>query len=222
MANRWGNNVNHNRLCFLGSQITADGNWRHEIKRHLLLGRKVMSNLDSILKSRDITLPTKVHLVDAMIFQVVMYGCESWTIKKIEHRRIDALELWCWRRLLRVLWTASRSSHLFHPKGNQPWIFIGNTDAEGEAPILRPLGRKSWLTGKDPDAGKDWRQEEKRMTEDETVGWHHWLNVHESEQALVVGDGQGNLGCFSPWGHRVRHDWVTNTTRTIIATELTT
>ena len=97
-------------FIFLGSKIIADGDCSHEIKGHLLLGRKVMSNLDSILKSRDITLPTKVHLVKAMVFLVVMYGCESWTIKKAEHRRIDAFELWSWRRLLRVPWTARRSN----------------------------------------------------------------------------------------------------------------
>ena len=107
MANRWGNNE---RLYFLGSKITADGDCSHEIKRHLLLGRKVMTNLGSILKSRDVTLPTKVCQVKAMVFPVVMYGCESWTIKKAEHRRIDAFELWCWRRLLRVPWTARRSN----------------------------------------------------------------------------------------------------------------
>ena len=95
---------------FLGSQITADGDCSHEINRHLLLGRKVMSSLDSIFKSRDITLPTKIRLVKAMFFPVVMYGCESWTVKKVEHQRIDAFELWCWRRLLRVHWTAGRSS----------------------------------------------------------------------------------------------------------------
>ena len=97
-------------FIFLGSKITADGDCSHEIKRHLLIGRKVMTNLDSILKSRDIALPTKVHLVKAMVFPVVMYGCESWTIKKAEDRRIDAFELWCWRRLLRVPWTARRSN----------------------------------------------------------------------------------------------------------------
>ena len=97
-------------FIFLGSKITADGDCSHEIKRHLLLGRKVMTNLDSILKSRDITLPTKVHLVKAMVFPGVMYGCESWTIKKAGHQRIDAFELWCWRRLLRVPWTAKRSN----------------------------------------------------------------------------------------------------------------
>jgi len=98
-------------LYFLGSKITADGDCSHEIKIRLVLGRKVMTNLDSILKSRDITLPTKVRLVKAMVFPVVMYGCESWTVKKVERRRIDAFELWCWRRLLRVPWTARRSNH---------------------------------------------------------------------------------------------------------------
>ena len=111
MANRWGNSGNSDRLfIFGGSKITADGDCSHEIKRHLLLGRKVMTNLDSIVKSRDITLPTKVCLVKAMVILVVMYGCESWTKKKTEHRRIDAFELWCWRRLLRVPWTARRSN----------------------------------------------------------------------------------------------------------------
>ena len=110
MANTWGNNGNSERLYFGGLQITADGDCSHEIKRRLLLGKKVMTNLDSILKSRDITLPTKVHLVKAMVFPVVKYRCESWTIKKAEHQRIDALELWCQRRLLRVLWTARTSN----------------------------------------------------------------------------------------------------------------
>ena len=110
MANRWGNNGNSERLIFLGSQITADGDCSHEIKRRLLLGRKAMTNLDSILKSRDMTLSTKVCLVKAMVFPVVMCGCESWTIKKAECQRIHAFELWCWRRLLRVPWTARRSN----------------------------------------------------------------------------------------------------------------
>ena len=118
-----------------GSKITADGDYRLEVKRHLLLGRKVMTNLDSILKSRDITLPTKVCLVKAMVFPVVLYGCESWTVMKAECRRIDAFELWCWRRLLRVPWTSRRSQPVY-PKGDQSWVFIGGTDAETEAPIL--------------------------------------------------------------------------------------
>src|SRR5574337_2017466 len=110
MGNRWGNSGNSVRLYFLGSKITADSDCSHEIKRHLLLGRKVMTNLDSIFKSRDITLPTNVRLVKAMVFPVVIYGCERWTVKKAECRRIDAFELWCWRRLLRVPWTARRSN----------------------------------------------------------------------------------------------------------------
>ena len=110
MTNRWGNSGNSENFIILGSRITADGDCSLEIKRLLLLGRKVMTNLDSIFKSRDITLPTKVHLVKAMVFQVVVYGCESWTVKKAEYQRIDAFELWCWRRLLRVPWTARRSN----------------------------------------------------------------------------------------------------------------
>ena len=110
MANRWETVETVTDFIFLGSEIIADGDCSHEIKSHLLLGKKVMTNLDSILKSRDITLPTKVHLVRAMVFLVVMCGCESWTIKKAEHQRIDAFELWCWRRLLRVPWKARRSN----------------------------------------------------------------------------------------------------------------
>ena len=111
-----------------------------------------MTNLDSIFKSRDITSPTKVHLVKAMVFPVVMYGCESWTVKKAERTRIDAFELWCWRRLLRVPWTARRSNQ---STLNQPWDFFGRTDAEAETPILWPPDGKNRLNGKDPDAGKD-------------------------------------------------------------------
>ena len=110
MGNRWGNSGNSVKFYFLRSKITADGDCSHEIKRRLLLGRKVMTNLDSILKTRDITLPAKVHLVKAVVFPVVMYGCESWTVKKDEHRKIDAFEMWCWRRLPRVPWTARRSN----------------------------------------------------------------------------------------------------------------
>ena len=110
IANRWGNNGNAQIFIFLGSKITADGDCSHEINRRLFLGRKVITNLDSILKSRDIILQTKVHLVKAMVFPVVIYGCEIWTIKKGEHRRINAFELWCWRRLLRVPWTARGSN----------------------------------------------------------------------------------------------------------------
>ena len=148
---------------FLGLQITADGDCSHEIKRHLLLGRKAMTNLDCILKSTDITLPTNVHLVKAMVFPVVVYGCESWTIKKAEDWIIDAFELWCWRRLFRVPWTARRTNQSILKEIN--WIFTGRTGAE--APILWTPDAKNWLIGKDPDAGKHWRQEEKGMTENE-------------------------------------------------------
>ena len=141
-------------FIILGSKITADGDCSHEIKRCLLLGRKAMTNLDSIFKSRDITLPTKVRLVKAMVFPVVMYGRESWTIKKTERQRIDAFELWCWRRLLRVPWTARRSNQCIL-KEISPGVFIGRTDVEAETSIRWPPDAKSGLIGKDPDAGKD-------------------------------------------------------------------
>ena len=129
-------------LFWGGSKITADGDYSHEIKRRLFLGRKFMTNLESILKSRDITLPTKVHLVRAMVFPVVMYGCESWTIKKAEHRRIDAFELWYWRRLLRVPWTARRSNQSIL-KEISPGVFIGRTDVKAETPKLWPPDAES-------------------------------------------------------------------------------
>ena len=116
-----------------------------------------------------------------MVFPVVMYACESWTIKKAEHQRTDVFELWCWRRLLRVPWTARRSNQSILKEINQSWIFIGRTDTEAEAPIFWPPDAKSRLIGKDPDAGKDWGQEKKGMTEDEMVVWHHRLNGHEFE-----------------------------------------
>ena len=303
-----------------GSKITADGDCSHEIKRRLLLGRKVMTNLDSILKSRDITLSTKVHLVKAMVFPVVMYGCESWTVKKAERQRIDAFELCCWRRLLRVPWTAKKSNQsilkesspgcllegmmlrlkvqyfgsqckdlthwkrlwcweglragregddkgwggwmasltqwrwvwvnsgswwwtgrpgllrfmglqkvghdwatelnwteldykikLVNPKGNQPWIFTGRTDAANETPVFWPPDMNSWLIEKDPDAGKDWRQKRKRAAEDEMVGWHHQLNGCEFEQTP---DSRrwwrtGKPGVLQSMGSQsVSHDWV--------------
>ena len=158
-----------------------DDDCSHEIKRHLLLGRKAMTNLDSILKSRDIILPTKIHLVKVMVFPLVMYGCESWTLKKAEHWRIDAFELWCWRRLLRVPWTARRSNQSILTEISPECSLEASADVEAGTPILWPPNVKSWLIGKDPDAGKDWGQEEKGTTEDEMVGWHHWLNGHEFE-----------------------------------------
>ena len=193
MANRWGNNGNSDRIIFLCSKITADGDCSHEIKRGLLLGRKAMNNLDSILKSRDIILLTKVHLLKAMVFPLVMYGCE------LDYKESWVQKNWC-------LWTEipldCKELQPVHPKGNQSWIFIGRTDAEAEIPILWPPNAKNWLTGKDPDTGKDWRQEEKGTTEDEIVGWHYCLNGHEFEQAPGVGDEQGSLVFSSPWGHK--------------------
>ena len=160
-----------------------------------------MTNLDSMFKSRDITLPTKVRLVQAMVFPVVMYGCESWTVKKAECRRIDAFELWCWRRLLRVPWTARRS--------NQSIQMEISTKCSLEGLMLKlklhyfgHVVAESWLIGKDPDAGEDWRQEEKGTTEDEMAGWHHWLDGRESEWTRGVGDGKGGLVCCDSWGSK--------------------
>ena len=166
-------------LISLGSKITADGDCNHEIKRRLLLGRKVITNLDSIFKSRDITLPTKVCLVKAMVFPVVMYRCESWTIKKAEPQRTDAFELWCWRRLLRVPWTARRS--------NQCILKEISTGCSLEGMMLKlklqyfgQLLRRVDSLEK-TDAGRDWEQEEKGTTDDEMAGWHHRLDGHEFE-----------------------------------------
>ena len=162
---------------FFGSKITADGDCSHQIKSCLLLGRKVMTNLHITLKSRDITLPTKVHLVKAMVFPVAMYGCEIWTIMKAECFKN-------WR-----FWTVGleetfespldcKEMQPVHPKGDQSWVFIGTTDVEAETPVLRPPDAKSWLIWKDTDAEKNWGQREKGTTEVEMFGWHHRLNGH--------------------------------------------
>ena len=163
-------------FIFLGSRITADGDCSLEIKRCLLLGRKVMTNLDIILKSRDITLSTKVCLVKAMVFPVVMYGCESLTVKKAEHQRIDAFELWCWRRLLSP--SDRKEIQPVHSKWDWSWDFFGRNDGKTETPVLLPRHAKSWLIGKDPDAGRDWVQEETGTTEDEMAGCHPPLDGH--------------------------------------------
>ena len=165
MGNRWGNSGNNGRLYFLGgSKITADGDCSPEIKRCLL---QAMTNLYSILKSRDITLPTKVHPVKAMIFPVVMYGCESWTIKKTEYWRIDAFELWCWRKLLRVPWTARIS--------NQSILKEISPEYSLEGLMLKLkfqyFGHLMWRTNLFEKTGKDWRREEKGMT-----GWDGWMS----------------------------------------------
>ena len=164
-------------FIFLGSKITADGDCSHEIKRRLLLGRKVMTNLDSILKSRDITLPTKVCLVKGIVFLVVMYGCESWTVKKAECLRLCAFKLVLEKTLESPL--DCKEIQPVHPKVDQSWVFIGRTDVEAETPVLWPPHVKSWLIGKDPDAGRDLGQEEKGTTEDEMARWHHRLDGHE-------------------------------------------
>ena len=186
-------------FIFLGSKITAIGDCSHEIKRHLLLGRKATTNLDSVLKSRDITLPTKVCIVKATFFPVVRYECDSWTIKQAEHQKN-----WCFQTavLEKTLESSLDCKEIqpVNPKGNQAWIFIGRTDAEAEALMLWPPDAKSRPTGKDSDAGKDWGQEEKRATEDEMVGWHHWLDGDEFEQTPRDSGGQGSLACCSPWG----------------------
>ena len=166
-------------FIFLGSKITADGDCSHEIKRCLLFGRKVMTNLDSILKSRDITLPTKVRLVKAMVFQVVMYGCESWTVKKAERQRIDAFELWCRRRLLRVPWTARRSNQSIL-KEISPRCSLEGMMLKLKVQYFGYLMQRVDSLEK-TDAGRGWEQEEKGLTEDEMAGWHHRLNEHEFE-----------------------------------------
>ena len=144
-------------------------------------------------------MPTKVHIVKAMVFPMVMYGCERWTVKEGW-----VPKNWCFQTVVLEKTLESpldcKEIQIVNSKGNQPWIFIRRTDAEVEAPILWPPDAKSWLIGKDPDAGKDWGHEEKRATEDEMVGWLHQLNGHEFEQTQGDGKGQGRLVCFSPWG----------------------
>ena len=195
-------------FIFFGSNITADGDCSHEIKRHLLLGRKVMTNLDSIFKSRDITLPTKVRLVKAVVFPVVMYGCESWTVKKAECWRIDAFELWYWRRLLRVPWTATRSNQSIL-KEISPGISLEGVMLKLKLQYFGHLMRRVDSLEK-TDAGRDWGQEEKGTTEDEMARWHHWLNGRESEWTPGAGDGQGGHGVLRFMGsQRVGYDWAT-------------
>ena len=190
-------------FIFLGSKITVDGNCSHEIKRCLLLGRKPMTNLDSILKSSNIILPTKVRLLKAMVFPVVMYGCESWTIKKAECQRIDAFELWCWRRLLRVPWTAEINP--VNPNGNQAWISIGRTDAEAEAPILGHLVWRANSLEKTLMLGK---------TEGDDRGRDGWMASLTQRTWVWTNSGRqwrtGKSGMLQPTGlQRIRHDWVT-------------
>ena len=174
-----------------------------------------MTNLDSLLKSRNITLPTKIHIVKAIVLPVAMYGCESWTIKKAESQRIDAFKLWCWEKTLESPLDCKEIQQV-HPKGNQSWIFIGRTDGVAEAPILWPPNVRSQFILKDPGSGKDWRQEEEETTEDEMIGWHHQLDGHEFGWTLGVGDGQGGLVCCNSWGRR-----ESDTTERLIWSDLT-
>jgi len=194
-------------FIFLGSKIIADNDGNHEIKRCLLLGRKIMANLDSVLKSRNITLLTKVHLVKAMGFPIVMYRYESRTIKKAECQRINAFKLWCWRRLLRVPWTARRSNQWIL-KEISPEYSLEGLMLKQKLQYFWPPDAKSQLIGKDPDAGKDWGLE-KWVTEDETVQWYHWLNGYEFGQTSWDSEGQGSLMLQSMGLPRVRHDGAT-------------
>ena len=180
MANRWGNNGNSERLYILGSKIFADGNCSHEIKRCLVLGRKVMTNLDSILKKQR-------HYFANKGLSSQSYGFSSshvWMCE-LDHKESWALKNWCfWTVVLEKTLESPldcKEIQLVYPKGNQSWKFIGRTDAEAETPKLWPPDGKNWLIGKDPDAGKDWKLEEKGMTEDEMVGWHHRRDGHEFE-----------------------------------------
>ena len=196
-------------FIFLGSKITADGDCSHEMKRRLLLWRKAMTDLESILKSRDIALLTKVRLVKVMVFPVVMYRCESWTIKKTEHWRVDAFELWCWRRLLRVLWTARRSNQSILKEIKPEYSWEGLM-LKLKLQYFGHLMQRTDFTGKDPDAGQYWRQEEKGTTEDEMVGWHHWLNGYEFEQSPGdVKDREAWCAIVTMGSQRIRHDWAT-------------
>ena len=188
-------------FIFLGSKITTGGDCSHEIKRCMLLGRKAMTNLSSWIKSRDITLPTKVCIVKAMFFLVIMYRFKSWTNKEGWTPKN-----WCfWTVVLEKTLESPldcKEIQPVHSKGDQPWVFFERNDAKAETPVLWPPYAKSWLVGKDSDAGMDWGQEEKGMTEDEMARWHHRLNAHEFEWTPGVDDGQGGLVFCDSWGRK--------------------
>ena len=196
MANRWGKSGNSEDFIFLGSKIIVDIDCSHEIKRHLLLERKAMTNIDSVLKNRDITLPTKVSLIKAMVFPVVMYRCESWTIKKGEHQRTDAFKMWCWRRLLSIPWTARRSNQSIL-KEISPEYSLGGLMMKLKLQYFGHLiGRaisleKTLMLGK-IEGGR--RRGQQRMR------WYHCFNGHGFEQTPEDCEGQGSLVCCSPWG----------------------
>ena len=202
MANRWGNTGNSERLYFGGLQNHCKWWPQPWNKKMLAAWKKSYDKPRQCIKKQRHYFANKVHLVKAMVSPVVMYGREIWTIKKAEQRWIDAFELWRFESPLDC-----KEIHPVHPKGNQPWVFIGRTDAEAETPIIWPPDVKSLVSIKDPDAEKDWGQEEKGTTEDERVGWHHRLSGYEFEQALGDGERQGNLA--SMWSQRIGHDWTT-------------
>ena len=208
MASRWENSGNSGRLYFLGSKISADGDCSHEIKRHLFLGRKVMINLDSLLKSRDITLPIKIHLVKAMVFPEVMYGCESRTVKKAEGQRFDVFELWCWRKLLRVPWTARKSNQpilkeISPEYSLEDWYWSWNSNTLATwckqlTHLKRPL---CWERSKAGGEGDD-------------RGWDGWMASPTQWIWVWVSSGSwwwiGRAGVLQSMGsQRVRQDWVT-------------
>ena len=203
MANRWGNNGNSDRLFFLVHKITADGDCSHEIKRRLLLGRKAMTNLDSIL-NRDITLLTNVHLVKPVVFPVVIYGCESWTIKKAERQRIDAFELWCWGRLLRVPWTSRRWNQSIL-KDISPEYSLEGLMLKLKLPILWPPYANNWLIGEKNSAWKDWKQEEKGTTEDEMLdGLINSMDMSLSKLRKLVNDREAWYAAV----HEITKSWT--------------
>ena len=205
MANRWGNSGNSDRLYFLGLQISADGDCSHEIKRRLLLGRKAMTNLDSILKSRDITFPKKAHLVKAMVFPLVMCGCESWTVKKAERRRTDAFELWCWRRLLRVPWTARRSNQSIL-KEIRPEYSLEGLMLKLKLQYFGHLMQRADSLEKILMLGKI---EGRRRRGQQRMRWLDGItNEHECLRKFqeIVKD---SLACCSPWSCRVRYNLAT-------------
>ena len=191
-----------------GSKITADGDRSHEIERYLFLGRKIMTNLESILKSRD----NFVHKGPSS--QGYGFSSSHVWMWELDCEESWAPKNWCfWTMMLEKALESPldcKEIQPVHPKGDQSWVFIERTDAETENPILGPPHAKSWLTGKDSDAGRDWGQEEKGTTEDEMAGWHHWLERRESGWTPGVGDGQGGPVCCDSWGRRVRHDWATD------------
>ena len=195
----------------ISSKITVDSDYSHEIKRHLLLGRKAVTNLDSVLKNRDITLPTKVCIVKAMVFPVVMFRCESWTIKKAEHQKIDAFELRWGKRPLKVPWTARRSNQSILKDINPEYSLEGlllKLKFQYSGHLMRRTDsiEKTLMLGKIESR----RRGQQRMGQ--MVGWHHWLNGHEFEQTLWDDDGQGSLACYSPWGLKELDttEWLNN------------